>query len=201
MGALVTGATEKETITQLRNALSVGAWHLQECIDNMDNDLRWHEDHEQRTRLLAVAQMLQTSARPRAAPVILKPVSKSAAQKRQEIVKRSCEPHNHKRKYDSLEDDDILPQEAACDYTVKCIHSRTGWYVDHVELEYDNGSFERHGNSLGGAKTRRDTLYDGETITEVAQQGWSYGHLGSALIFKLSSGREIKINGSSGQKN
>jgi len=72
--------------------------------------------------------------------------------------------------------------------------------VDHVELEYEVGSFERHGNRSGGDRTRSDTLYDGETIIEVVQQGWSYGHLGSALIFKLSTGREIKINGSSGQR-
>ena len=59
--------------------------------------------------------------------------------------------------------------------------------MDHVELEYEDGSFERHGNRSAGYQTRSDTLNDGETIIEVVQEGWSYGHLGSALIFRLST--------------
>ena len=83
---------------------------------------------------------------------------------------------------------------------VKCIRSRTGWYVDYIEIEYWDDICECHGNSSGGLPGNGGTLLHGETIVKVVQQGWSHGHLGTALLFKLSSGREIKICGTSGQR-
>jgi hypothetical protein len=144
--------------------------------------------------------MMEASADPNGQAVVIEPVSKSAARKRWDIIKPESKPLAYKRKYVSQDESEATSRTRISYHTVKRIQSRTGWYVDCVELEYENGTFERHGNRSGGHQTTKDTLNDGETIVEVVQQGWSHGHLGSALIFKLSTGREIKINGSSGQK-
>ena len=200
MSALVPGTTQIETITRLRNALSDGAWHVRMCIDEMENDARWHDAQKPRTRLLEISRMLEASAHPCENPVVIQPLSKSVAKKRQDIVKPSSTPHAYKRKYDSLNESEVTSKTRACNHTVKHIQSKTGWYVDHVELEYEDGSFESHGKRSDGYQTRTDALHDGETIIEVVQEGWSYGHLGSALIFRLSTGREIRINGCSGQR-
>jgi len=192
--------THIETIAQLRSALKDGAWRLRMFIDAFATDERWRDAQEANTRLLGIAKMMETSAHQNGQPVVMQPVSKSAAKKRWDITTPDSKPHAYKRKYVSQDENEATSKTQISYHTVKRLQSRIGWYVDYVELEYANGTFERHGNPEGGHETTSNTLNDGETIIAVVQQGWSHGHLGSALIFKLSTGREIKINGSSGQK-
>ena len=184
MSALVPSTTELDTITRLRRALSEGAWDVRMCVADMDYDSSWHKDHTSRTQLMETAgRMLEASA---PCPAAMKPTPKSAAMK---------------RPYESLNYSDAASKRRVCYNAVKQIKCKTGWYVDYVELKYEDGSCEGHGNHEKGTSTKCETLNVGETIIEAEQQGWSYGYLGSALIFRLSTGREIKIHGSSGQKN
>ena len=125
----------------------------------------------------------------------------STAKKRRYAIKPVSKALAFKSKHVSHDEGDAAVQSRVANHTVKRIQSRTGWYVDYVELEYRDGTFERHGNGSGGYSVTNDALQVGETIVEVAQQGWSHGYLGSALIIKLSTGREIKIAGSNGQNN
>ena len=182
--ALVPGTTELETITKLRKILSESEWAVRMCVAEMDSDFSWYKDHKSRKELMETARrMLKASI---VYPTTIKPTPKSAA------VKRPCDPLNYS---------DDASKRRTCYNAVKQIISRTGWYVDYVEFKYDDGSSDGHGNHDRGTSTKCETLNAGETIIEAEQQGWSYGYLGSALIFRLSTGREIKIHGSSGQKN
>ena len=183
MTALVPNTTELETLTRLRRALSEGAWDVRMCVAEMDYDSSWHKDHTARTTLMETARRMLEASAPY--PTAMKPTPKSAAMK---------------RPYESVNYSDAVSKRRACYNAVKQIKSKTGWYVDYVELKYEDGSCEAHGNHENGTSTKCETLNVGETIIEAVQQGWSYGHLGSALILRLSTGREIKIHGSSGQK-
>ena len=109
ISALVSGTTQIETITRLRNALADGAWRVRMCIDEMDNDALWHDAQKHKTRLLGIARMLEASADPCENPVVIEPLSKSAAKKRGDVVKPSSKPHAYKRKYDS-QDEAKLPR-------------------------------------------------------------------------------------------
>ena len=81
ISALEQGTTQIETITRLRSALSDGAWRLRLFIDAFENDARWHDAQEPKTRLLGIARMLEAYADPCENPVVIEPLSKSAAKK------------------------------------------------------------------------------------------------------------------------
>ena len=184
MNALVPSTTELDTVTRLRRTLSEGAWDVRMCVADMDYDSSWHKDHTSRTQLMETAgRMLEASA---PYPTAMKPAPTTAAVK---------------RPYETINYSDAAKKRKVCYNAVTQIQCKTGWYVDYVELTYEDGSSEGYGNQDKGTSIKYETLNVGETIIEAEQQGWTYGYLGSALIFRLSTGRVIKIHGSSGQKN
>ena len=82
---------------------------------------------------------------------------------------------------------------------VSKICSRTGWYVDCLALHLRTGEVHVHGGGCGVSQNEMQLNSD-EYICAVTQQNFHVGYLGSALIFHLSSGRMISIEGSTGNK-
>ena len=115
-------------------------------------------------------------------------------------VKAAHTPAGIKRPHELINYSDAAWKRRLCYNAVKQIQCKTGWYVDYVEFTYEDGSSEGYENHEKGTSMKCEALNVGETIIEAEQQGWSYGYLGSALIFRLSTGREIKLHGLSGQK-
>ena len=183
MNALMASTTDLDTVTWLRRTLSEGAWNVRMCIADMDYDSSWHKDHPCRTKLMETARRLLAASAPYPT-----------------AVKAAHTPAGIKRPYESINYSDAASKRRVCYNAVKQIQCKTGWYVDYVELTYEDGSSEGYGNHEKGTSMKCEALKVGETIIEAEQQGWSYGYLGSALIFRLSTGREIKLHGLSGQK-
>jgi len=82
---------------------------------------------------------------------------------------------------------------------VASIGGRADWYVDAVELRLRNGAVHIYGGNGGNAKPLEE-LDTGEVIVAVEQRNLQVGHLGSALLFHLSSGRTITVSGHYGNK-
>ena len=80
---------------------------------------------------------------------------------------------------------------------VSKISSRTAWYVDKVVLHLRDGGTSSHGLD-GGIAQADEHLHATEHICAVEQMNHQVGNLGTTLIFHLSSGRVIRIAGSSG---
>ena len=83
---------------------------------------------------------------------------------------------------------------------VSRISSRTGWNVDRIEFHLRVGGMFTYGRSDGGAAQPDEHLHVTEHICAVEQMNHQVGHLGSCLIFHLSSGRAIRVSGSRGLK-
>jgi len=77
--------------------------------------------------------------------------------------------------------------------SVTKITGRTGWYVDFVALHTGEGKIE-YGSS-GGDNDSINDLRPGEYICAVTQKNYDVGYLGSSLVFHLSSGRDVAIEG------
>jgi len=82
---------------------------------------------------------------------------------------------------------------------VASIGGRADWYVDGVELRFRNGAVHIYGGNGGNAQPLEE-LDAGEVIVAVEQRNLQVGHLGSALLFHLSSGRTITVSGQFGNK-
>jgi hypothetical protein len=77
--------------------------------------------------------------------------------------------------------------------SVTKITGRTGWYVDSVALHTGEEKIE-YGSS-GGDNDSINDLRPGEYICAVTQKNYDVGYLGSSLVFHLSSGRDVAIEG------
>ena len=77
-------------MARLRNALKDGAWRLRMCHDAFDADPRWRDAYDHKWKLLGIARMLDAYADPTEQPVVIEPVSKSAAKKKIEPAKSAA---------------------------------------------------------------------------------------------------------------
>ena len=85
---------------------------------------------------------------------------------------------------------------------VRLITCRTGWYIDKVRFIGWGGWSEEWTatEGFGGDLPHKHPLEMHEKIIKIVQRNWSYGFLGSHLLFFLSSGRTIEIKGTHNRK-